>query len=136
MVIWNWGVFRGGYPKAYPLLALALPALDLTVSRGSTLCLPCQLPPASAATGTISWIHMHPNKPNISLLSLNLREDASVREMWVLGSLQGGAVLWLHQATARDAGTYHCSHGNMTIEMQLKVKAQSGKVSLNSGACV
>ncbi|XP_019503981.1 PREDICTED: B-lymphocyte antigen CD19 [Hipposideros armiger] len=98
---------------------------DLIVSPGSTLCLPCWLPRASVTRGPISWIYVHPKKPNISLLSLNLSEDASVREMWVLGSLRGGAVLWLHQATARDAGTYHCSHGNMTIEMQLKVKTQS-----------
>lgn len=78
---------------------------------------------------------MHPGKPNISLLSLNLSEEAPVREMWVLGILKGGAVLWLHQATARDAGTYHCYHGNMTVEMQLKVTALSGKVSPSYGAC-
>ncbi|XP_074179000.1 B-lymphocyte antigen CD19 isoform X2 [Rhinolophus sinicus] len=98
---------------------------DLTVEPGATLCLPCWLPPASVASGPVSWIHMHPKKPNISLLSLNLSEDASVREMWVLGTLQGGAVLWLPQATERDAGTYYCYHGNMTIEMQLKVTIQS-----------
>lgn len=130
------GVGRGGDPKAYTFLVLALPAPDLTVEPGTTLCLPCWLPPASVASGPVSWIHMHPKKPNISLLSLNLSEDASVREMWVLGTLQGGAVLWLPQATERDAGTYYCYHGNMTIEMQLKVTVQSGKVSLNCGACV
>lgn len=79
---------------------------------------------------------MHPKKPNISLLSLNLSEDATVREMWVLGTLRGGAVLWLHRAKAQDAGTYHCYHGNTTIKMQLKVTAQSGRVSPNCGTCV
>ncbi|KAM7149266.1 B-lymphocyte antigen CD19 isoform 1-T2 [Molossus nigricans] len=98
---------------------------DLTVAPGSTLCLPCGVPSASVARGPISWIHVHPKKPNISLLSLNLSEDAPAREMWVLGTLRGGAVLWLPRATAQDAGTYHCYHGNTTIEMQLKVTARS-----------
>ncbi|ELK35423.1 B-lymphocyte antigen CD19 [Myotis davidii] len=98
---------------------------DLTVNPGSTLCLPCGVPSASEARGPISWIHVHPRKPNISLLSLNLSEEAPVREMWVPGTLRGGAALWLRQATARDAGTYHCYHGNTTIEMQLRVTAQS-----------
>ncbi|EPQ10236.1 B-lymphocyte antigen CD19 [Myotis brandtii] len=98
---------------------------DLTVDPGSTLCLPCGVPSASVARGPISWIHVRPRKPNVSLLSLNLSEEAPVREMWVPGTLRGGAALWLRQATARDAGTYHCYHGNTTIEMQLKVTAQS-----------
>ncbi|XP_016073431.1 PREDICTED: B-lymphocyte antigen CD19 [Miniopterus natalensis] len=98
---------------------------DLTVTRGSTLCLHCEVPYASVARGPISWIHVHPKKPNISLLSLNLSEDAPIREMWVLDTLRGGAVLWLRQARARDAGAYHCYHGNTTIRMQLKVTAQS-----------
>ncbi|XP_059548438.1 B-lymphocyte antigen CD19 isoform X1 [Myotis daubentonii] len=98
---------------------------DLTVNPGSTLCLPCGVPSASMARGPISWIHVHPRKPNISLLSLNLSEEAPVREMWVPGTLRGGAALWLRQATAGDAGTYHCYHGNTTIEMQLRVTAQS-----------
>ncbi|CAK6444926.1 unnamed protein product [Pipistrellus nathusii] len=98
---------------------------DLTVPPGSTLCLPCGVPSASVARGPVSWIHVHPGKPNISLLSLNLSEEAPVREMWVLGTLSGGVVLWLHQATARDAGAYHCYHGNRTVEMQLKVTAWS-----------
>lgn len=119
-----------------PTLALALLAPDLTVNPGSTLCLPCGVPSASEARGPISWIHVHPRKPNISLLSLNLSEEAPVREMWVPGTLRGGAALWLRQATARDAGTYHCYHGNTTIEMQLRVTAQSGRVPPNCGACV
>ncbi|XP_016010461.2 B-lymphocyte antigen CD19 isoform X2 [Rousettus aegyptiacus] len=98
---------------------------DLTVIPGSSLCLFCGVPSASVFRGPISWIHVHPKKPNISLLSLNLSEDATVREMWVLGTLKGGAVLWLRQVKAQDAGTYHCYHGNTTIEMQLKVTAQS-----------
>nr|KAF6283664.1 CD19 molecule [Pipistrellus kuhlii] len=98
---------------------------DLTVPPGSTLCLPCGVPSASVARGPVSWIHVHPGKPNISLLSLNLSEEAPVREMWVLGTLSGGVVLWLHQATARDAGAYHCYHGNRTVEMQLRVTARS-----------
>ncbi|XP_046943646.1 B-lymphocyte antigen CD19 isoform X1 [Lynx rufus] len=105
--------------------ALALPAPDVTVAPGSTFWLPCEVPPASVARGPISWTLVRPKKHNISLLHLNLREDAPVREMWVLDTLRGGAVLLLPQATAQDAGTYHCYHGNMTIEMQLKVTAQS-----------
>lgn len=136
MVIGNWRACGGGDPKVYTFLALALLTPDLTVAPGSTLCLPCGVPSASMARGPISWIHVHPKKPNISLLSLNLSEDAPLREMWVLGTLRGGAVLWLPQATAQDAGTYHCYHGNTTIEMQLKVTAQSGRVSPNYGPCV
>ncbi|XP_066239265.1 B-lymphocyte antigen CD19 isoform X2 [Saccopteryx leptura] len=98
---------------------------DLTVTAGSTLCLPCGVPSASMARGPISWIHVHPKKPNTSLLSLNLSEDAPAREMRVPGTLRGGAALWLHQATPRDAGLYHCYHGNTTIKLQLKVIAQS-----------
>ncbi|VFV39078.1 Hypothetical predicted protein [Lynx pardinus] len=98
---------------------------DVTVAPGSTFWLPCEVPPASVARGPISWTLVRPKKHNISLLHLNLREDAPVREMWVLDTLRGGAVLLLPQATAQDAGTYHCYHGNMTIEMQLKVTAQS-----------
>lgn len=136
MVIWNWRVCRGGHSKVYTFLALVLLVPDITVTPGSTLCLPCLLPSASVARGPISWIHVHPKKPNISLLSLNLSEDASVREMWVLGTLRGGAILWLHQAVAQDTGSYHCYHGNMTIGMQLNVTAQSGRVSHNCVACV
>ncbi|XP_025709692.2 B-lymphocyte antigen CD19 isoform X4 [Callorhinus ursinus] len=98
---------------------------DLTVAPGSTFWLPCEVPPASVARGPISWTHVRPKKHNISLLSLNLREDDPGREMWVLGTLRGGAVLLLPQATVRDAGIYHCYHGNMTIKMELKVTAQS-----------
>ncbi|XP_066134516.1 B-lymphocyte antigen CD19 isoform X1 [Saccopteryx bilineata] len=98
---------------------------DLTVNPGSTLCLPCGVPSASMARGPISWIHVHPKKPNTSLLSLHLSEDAPAREMRVPGTLRGGAVLWLHRATPRDAGLYHCYHGNTTVKLQLKVIAQS-----------
>ncbi|XP_029803243.1 B-lymphocyte antigen CD19 isoform X2 [Suricata suricatta] len=105
--------------------ALALPAPDLTVAPGSAFWLPCEVPPASVARGPISWTHVRPKKHNISLLSLNLREDAPVREMGVLDTFRGGAVLLLPQATAQDAGTYYCYRGNMTIEMRLKVTAQS-----------
>lgn len=127
-------VCGGGDSKAYTFLVLLAP--DLMVKPGSTLCLPCGVPSASMARGPISWIYVHPKKPNISLLTVNLSEDASVRKTWVLDSLRGGAVLWLPQATARDAGKYYCYHGNTTIEMQLKVTAQSGRVSPNCGACV
>ena len=127
---------QGGDPKDYTFLALALPAPDVTVAPCSTFWLPCEVPPASVARGPISWTLVRPKKHNISLLHLNLREDAPVREMWVLDTLRGGAVLLLPQATAQDAGTYHCYHGNMTIEMQLKVTAQSGRVSPNCGAPV
>lgn len=121
--------FVGEETPGPTFLTLALPAPDLTVIPGSSLCLFCGVPSASVFRGPISWIHVHPKKPNISLLSLNLSEDATVREMWVLGTLKGGAVLWLRQVKAQDAGTYHCYHGNTTIEMQLKVTAQSGRVS-------
>lgn len=131
---WELEGLWGGDPKADTFLALALPAPDLTVAPGSTFWLPCEVPPASVARGPISWTHVRPKKHNISLLSLNLREDAPGREMWVLGTLRGGAVLLLPQATVRDAGIYRCYHGNMTKEMQLKVIAQSGRVSLNCGA--
>ncbi|XP_045705029.1 B-lymphocyte antigen CD19 isoform X3 [Phyllostomus hastatus] len=98
---------------------------NLIVRPGDTLCLPCGVPSASVARGPISWIYVHPNKPNNSLLTVNLSEDASVRETRVLNTLRGGAVLWLPQATARDAGKYDCKLGNTTIEMKLKVTAQS-----------
>ncbi|XP_053527436.1 B-lymphocyte antigen CD19 isoform X2 [Artibeus jamaicensis] len=98
---------------------------NLMVDPGSTLCLPCEVPSASVARGPISWIYMHPKKPNISLLTVNLSEDASVRETRVLNTLRGGAVLWLPRTTARDAGKYYCNHGNTTTEVQLNVTAQS-----------
>lgn len=127
---------QGGDPKDYTFLALALPAPDLIVAPGSTFWLPCEVPPAFVARGPISWTHVRPKKHNISLLSLDLREDAPGREMWVLGTLSGGAVLLLPQATVRDAGTYRCYHGNRTVEMKLKVIAQSGRASPNGGASV
>ncbi|XP_008577236.1 PREDICTED: B-lymphocyte antigen CD19 [Galeopterus variegatus] len=96
---------------------------DLTVSPGSTLWLYCGVPPASVARGPLSWTHVHPKKPNISLLSLDLREDALVRELWVLRILQEGTLLVLPQATAQDAGTYSCHRGNLTLEIHVKVTA-------------
>ena len=67
------------------------------------------------------------------MLRLNLTEDAQLREMWVMGSLRGKAVLLLPEATAQDADTYHCNHGNVTTQMRLKVTARSGSVSPNCG---
>ncbi|KAF5914750.1 hypothetical protein HPG69_005248 [Diceros bicornis minor] len=124
VVIRNWRVCGGGDPKDYSFLALALPAPDLIVAPGSTLWLPCGVPPDSLVRGPVSWTHVHPKKKP-SLLSLNMTEDAPVREMWVLGTLRGGAVLLLPQATAQDAGTYYCYLGNMTLEIELKVTARS-----------
>ncbi|XP_076997528.1 B-lymphocyte antigen CD19 isoform X2 [Tamandua tetradactyla] len=97
------------------------PNQDLTVTRGSTLWLSCGMPPDVVATGPISWIHVRPKEPEISLLSLELRENPPVREMWVLGTLRERALLLLPQVTAQDAGTYHCHHGNVTTDLQLKV---------------
>ncbi|XP_026982317.1 B-lymphocyte antigen CD19 isoform X1 [Sagmatias obliquidens] len=98
---------------------------DLTVAPGSTLSLSCGASRTSLARGPISWIHVRPEKPRIKLLSLNLSEDAQLREMWVMGTLGGKAVLLLPETTAQDAGIYHCNHGNVTTQMQLKVTAQS-----------
>ncbi|XP_070086730.1 B-lymphocyte antigen CD19 isoform X9 [Equus przewalskii] len=97
---------------------------DLTVAPGSTLWLPCGVLPDSMVTGPVSWIHMHPEK-TASVLRLNMTKDTQVREMWVSGTLRGGAVLLLPQATAQDAGTYHCYHGNTTREVHLKVTARA-----------
>ncbi|XP_027627578.1 B-lymphocyte antigen CD19 isoform X2 [Tupaia chinensis] len=98
---------------------------DLIAAPGSTLWLSCGVSPASVARGPISWTRVHPKKPNISLLKLDLKEDHPARDMWVLGALKGGAVLLLPQATAQDAGTYYCHYGNLTIEMHVKVTARS-----------
>ncbi|XP_020941538.1 B-lymphocyte antigen CD19 isoform X6 [Sus scrofa] len=97
---------------------------DLTVAPGSTLSLSCGSSRASLVRGPISWIHVRPKK-HVKLLSLNLTEDAQLREMWVMGSLRGKAVLLLPEATAQDADTYHCNHGNVTTQMRLKVTARS-----------
>ncbi|KAB1263415.1 B-lymphocyte antigen CD19 [Camelus dromedarius] len=105
--------------------AFALPAPDLTVAPGSTLSLTCGASRSSLARGSVSWIYVHPNKRRIPLLSLKVREDAQPRERWVLGTPGGKAVLVLPEATAQDAGTYHCNHGNMTTQMRLKVTTQS-----------
>ncbi|MBV97160.1 B-lymphocyte antigen CD19, partial [Eschrichtius robustus] len=101
---------------------------DLTVAPGSTLSLSCGASRTSLARGPISWIHVHPKKPIIKLLSLNLSEDAQLREMWVMGTLGGKAVLLLPETTAQDAGIYHCNHGNVTTQVQLKVTAQSALI--------
>ncbi|XP_064151857.1 B-lymphocyte antigen CD19 isoform X3 [Loxodonta africana] len=95
---------------------------DLTVAPGSVLWLPCGVPPATVSRGPISWNHVHPKKPNISLLSLDLKYSLA-REMWVQGTLWGGTVLLLPQVTVQDAGTYRCHHGNWT-EFELKVTAR------------
>ncbi|KAB1263417.1 B-lymphocyte antigen CD19 [Camelus dromedarius] len=110
--------------------AFALPAPDLTVAPGSTLSLTCGASRSSLARGSVSWIYVHPNKRRIPLLSLKVREDAQPRERWVLGTPGGKAVLVLPEATAQDAGTYHCNHGNMTTQMRLKVTTQSGHHAL------
>lgn len=112
----------------YIFIIFSLHALDLTVAPGSTLWLSCGVPPVPEARGSISWVHVHPRRPNVSLPSLSLRGEHPVREMWVWGR-----VLSLPQATALDEGTYYCLHGNLTIEMHVKVIARSGRVSLNSG---
>ncbi|KAB1263419.1 B-lymphocyte antigen CD19 [Camelus dromedarius] len=112
--------------------AFALPAPDLTVAPGSTLSLTCGASRSSLARGSVSWIYVHPNKRRIPLLSLKVREDAQPRERWVLGTPGGKAVLVLPEATAQDAGTYHCNHGNMTTQMRLKVTTQSGHHALVS----
>ncbi|XP_037670956.1 B-lymphocyte antigen CD19 isoform X2 [Choloepus didactylus] len=98
---------------------------DLTVTRGSTLWLSCGVPPAVVTTGPISWAHVHPKEGKNSLLSLELKEKLPIREMWVLGTLREGALLLLPQVTAQDAGIYHCHHGNMTTDLQLKVTVRS-----------
>uniref|UniRef100_A0A8D0PFN7 CD19 molecule n=1 Tax=Sus scrofa TaxID=9823 RepID=A0A8D0PFN7_PIG len=100
---------------------------DLTVAPGSTLSLSCGSSRASLVRGPISWIHVRPKK-HVKLLSLNLTEDAQLREMWVMGSLRGKAVLLLPEATAQDADTYHCNHGNVTTQMRLKVTARSALI--------
>ncbi|KAL2766305.1 B-lymphocyte antigen CD19 isoform 2 precursor [Daubentonia madagascariensis] len=95
---------------------------DLTMAPGSTLWLSCGVPPDAVASGrisSISWTHVHPMKPNFSLLSLDLREDHPARDMWVLGT-----GLLLPRATAQDAGTYYCLRGNLNISMHLEVTAR------------
>ncbi|XP_043770532.1 B-lymphocyte antigen CD19 [Cervus elaphus] len=98
---------------------------DLTVAPGSTLLLSCGASRTSLVRGSVSWIHKYPMKPDVKLLSLNVSEHAQHREMWVMGTLGGKVVLLLPKATAQDADTYRCNHGNKTTQMQLKVTAQS-----------
>ncbi|KAM5227697.1 B-lymphocyte antigen CD19 [Ctenodactylus gundi] len=100
-------------------LTLPLLAPDLTLAPGSTLWLSCGVPPAHVTKGSVSWTHVHPEKPDIPLLSLNLREKPPVQEMWLRGP-----VLSLSQATAQAAGTYYCLRGNLTLEMHVKVTAR------------
>ncbi|KAI4559586.1 hypothetical protein MJG53_018112 [Ovis ammon polii x Ovis aries] len=109
--------------------AVALPAPDLTVAPGSTLLLSCGASRTSLVRGSVSWIHKHPMKPEVKLLSLYVSEYAQLREMWVMGTLGGKVVLLLPEATARDADIYRCNHGNKTTQMQLKVTAQSAAES-------
>ena len=122
---------RTPHPKDYTFLAVALPAPDLTVAPGSTLLLSCGASRTSLVRGSVSWIHKHPMKPEVKLLSLYVSEHAQLREMWVMGTLGGKVVLLLPEATAQDADIYRCNHGNKTTQMQLKVTAQSGRVSSN-----
>uniref|UniRef100_A0A8C2RT23 Ig-like domain-containing protein n=1 Tax=Capra hircus TaxID=9925 RepID=A0A8C2RT23_CAPHI len=103
----------------------------LTVAPGSTLLLSCGASRTSLVRGSVSWIHKHPMKPEVKLLSLYVSEHAQLREMWVMGTLGGKVVLLLPEATAQDADIYRCNHGNKTTQMQLKVTAQSGRVSSN-----
>ncbi|XP_012587098.1 PREDICTED: B-lymphocyte antigen CD19 [Condylura cristata] len=98
---------------------------DLTVAPGSTLWLPCKMPPAPGARNPIFWTHVRPEKPNSTLLHLELWEDHPGTEKWVLSILKGGATLLLPQVTAQSTGIYHCHLGNRTIEMKLEVTAQS-----------
>ncbi|KAJ1067535.1 PREDICTED: B-lymphocyte antigen CD19 isoform X2 [Capra hircus] len=98
---------------------------DLTVAPGSTLLLSCGASRTSLVRGSVSWIHKHPMKPEVKLLSLYVSEHAQLREMWVMGTLGGKVVLLLPEATAQDADIYRCNHGNKTTQMQLKVTAQS-----------
>nr|XP_044986826.1 B-lymphocyte antigen CD19 isoform X3 [Jaculus jaculus] len=123
-------VWAKGHPKVWGTEPVCLPprsslnqnfSPDLNVAPGSTFWLSCGAPPAPMARGTLSWTYAHPKKTNISLLSLNLGVEPPVREMRVQGSL-----LLLPQATAQDAGTYYCLRGNLTIEVHVKVIAQSG----------
>ncbi|KAI4531733.1 hypothetical protein MG293_018247 [Ovis ammon polii] len=116
------------HPKDYTFLAVALPAPDLTVAPGSTLLLSCGASRTSLVRGSVSWIHKHPMKPEVKLLSLYVSEYAQLREMWVMGTLGGKVVLLLPEATARDADIYRCNHGNKTTQMQLKVTAQSALI--------
>ena len=125
---------RTPHPKDYTFLAVALPAPDLTVAPGSTLLLSCGASRTSLVRGSVSWIHKYPMKPDVKLMSLNVSEHAQRREMWVMGTLGGKVVLLLPEATAQDADTYRCNHGNKTTQMQLKVTAQSGRVSPNCGS--
>ncbi|OWK11490.1 hypothetical protein Celaphus_00007051 [Cervus elaphus hippelaphus] len=102
---------------------------DLTVAPGSTLLLSCGASRTSLVRGSVSWIHKYPMKPDVKLLSLNVSEHAQHREMWVMGTLGGKVVLLLPKATAQDADTYRCNHGNKTTQMQLKVTAQSALIA-------
>uniref|UniRef100_A0A2K5PA87 CD19 molecule n=1 Tax=Cebus imitator TaxID=2715852 RepID=A0A2K5PA87_CEBIM len=93
---------------------------DLTMAPGSTLWLPCGVPPDSVSRGPLSWTHVHPKETNFSLLSLELKDNRPARDMWVM---EKG--LLLPQATAQDAGKYYCHRGNLTISWHLEITARS-----------
>ncbi|XP_004622967.1 B-lymphocyte antigen CD19 isoform X3 [Octodon degus] len=93
---------------------------DLTVAPGSTLWLPCGVPPAHVTRGPVSWTQVHPKKHRSPLLRLYLRENPPAQEMWVLGS-----ALSLSQVTVQAAGTYYCFRGNLSTEIHVKVTAWS-----------
>ncbi|XP_020013628.1 B-lymphocyte antigen CD19 isoform X1 [Castor canadensis] len=121
-------VWDKGHPKTWGAEPVCTPQRerlnqsfnqDLTVTSGSTLWMSCGVPPASVARSSVSWTHVHPKKPTIPLLSLNLGEDPPGREMWILRYH-----LLLPQATGKDTGTYYCHRENMTVEIHLKVTAQ------------
>ncbi|XP_060030090.1 B-lymphocyte antigen CD19 [Erinaceus europaeus] len=99
---------------------------DLTVAPGSTVQLPCGVPPGSTTSGPISWTRVHPKTRSVLLLSLNQFGDDPATEKWALGILKGGTILLLPRVTAKSAGLYHCRLGNRTLRMELQVTAQSG----------
>ncbi|XP_032098945.1 B-lymphocyte antigen CD19 isoform X3 [Sapajus apella] len=96
---------------------------DLTMAPGSTLWLPCGVPPDSVSRGPLSWTHVRPKETNFSLLSLELKDNRPARDMWVM---EKG--LLLPQATAQDAGKYYCHRGNLTISWHLEITARSALV--------
>ncbi|KAM4829248.1 B-lymphocyte antigen CD19 isoform 2-T2 [Thomomys bottae] len=92
---------------------------DFTVAAGSTSWLSCGVPPAPVTRGSVTWIHVYAEKSNYTLLSLNLRDPAPTRKLLLQESR-----LLLPQVTAKDAGTYHCLRGSLTIQIHVKVTAR------------